>query len=589
MARVERVTAPLPHGVPQLGDGVVTLRAHRPEDLERIVEQCTDAHMTAWTTVPRPYAVSDAETFLGLVRAGWLHPTGLRAWAIADDTDTYLGSIELTPHGPAYRLGYGLHPQARGQGRMARAVRLVCGWAFEQGAPLVRWDAVVGNWASRHTAWACGFTFHGTDRGHLYADPLGLRDAWVGTLAAGEPMHPAGAWLRPATLAGERVVLRAWGDDDEGDLPGTAEPGVDRPPTRAEFAGWLRAARERAAEGAAATWCLADRHTDAVLGGIRLGGLADPARPGTAHLGFWLLTAHRGHGYVHEALDLLVPHAFGAAADGGLGLTRIASAARAGNLTSQRTLYAAGFRVVGTEGSAARAGDLDPVDVVTVEVLACDDREAQRSRPIPVPVLHTPRLRLRPWGAGDGPQPGDDPDEAALTFMSPRAQPTAEGFAEWLAWRARQALAGDSVLWCIADRVTDRALGSVSVFAMGPAAGRFQGEVGYWLYPSTRGRRTIAEVLPVVVDHALRPVAEGGLGLQRLHAGTDALNEPSQAVLRAAGFRVWGRARSDCRRGDGTLSDSLYVELLAADPRGMSTQAAPASTHSPPAVSHAVK
>lgn len=582
------MNAPHPDCVTVLTDGVVTLRAHRPGDVARMVQQCRDPLMVRWTTVPRPYAVGDAETFLGLVRAAWLEPTGLRAWAVTDDTDAFLGTLELRPHGPAYTAAFGLHPQGRGRGLMARALALACGWAFGQGAPLVRWDAFVGNWASRRTAWACGFTIHGTDRGHGYAGTTGLRDAWVGSLAAAEPMAPSHPWLRPATLEGERVGLRAFGDDDQADLPDTSEPGIDRAPARAEYDAWVLRTREQAAEGRALTWCLADRHTDAVLGAVRLGGLADPARPGTAHLGYWLLAGHRGHGYVHDALDLLVPHAFGPAEAGGLGLTRIAAAAHVDNLASQRTLYAAGWRPCGTEGSAARAGALDPVEVVAFELLVTDDRAAQRVRPLPVPVLHTERLRLRPWGPGDGPGPGDEPDEAALAFMPAHASPSPGSFPEWLAQRHRRALCGDAVSWCIADRHTDRALGSIAVFAMGPEDGRFQGEVGYWLYPSVRGRRTIAEVLPLVVDHAFRPVADGGLGLSRLQAGTDAANEPSQAVLRAAGFREWGRASGDYRRADGTPSDSVYLALLATDARGMTTQAAPARTHNPPAVSHAV-
>lgn len=584
------MAAPYPDCVPRLTDGVVVLRAHRPSDVDRLVEQCTDPLMIAYTTVPRPYAAADAQDFIAGAEAGWADPAGPRAWVVTDHSDDYLGTIDLRPHGPAYGVGYGLHPAGRGRGLAARALPLVCAWAFDHGAPLVRWNAFVGNWASRHTAWSCGFTIHGTDRGHVVAPTVGLVDTWVGSLVAGEPTAPARPWLRAPTLDGDRVRLRAFRDDDASQLPDEPDaafgvPGVDAGPARAGFAAWLLKAREQAADGHAVQWCLADRHTDEVLGGLRLGGLAAAGRPGSAHLGYWLLPRHRGHGYLQEALDLVVTHAFAPAADGGLACTRLAADTLADNLPSLRALYAAGWRRCGTEG--APGGDRSRAAVVCLELLSTDDRQAQRRRPLALPVLQTERLRLRRWGPDDGPGPGDEPDEAALTFMPADAQPTQAGFADWL--RRREAAQGTSLAWCLAERDTDRALGGVAIFGLDPGPEGFDGEVGYWLYPSARGRHAIAEILPRVLDHAFRAVADGGLGLARLHASIDAENEPSQAVLRGAGFRETGRCRIDWRRPDGTLSDSVYFELLATDPRGMSTHAAPASTQSPPAVGHAVK
>ena len=39
---------------PTLTDGVVTLRAHRPEDVDEIFVQGSDPVMQQWTTVPVP-------------------------------------------------------------------------------------------------------------------------------------------------------------------------------------------------------------------------------------------------------------------------------------------------------------------------------------------------------------------------------------------------------------------------------------------------------------------------------------------------------------------------------------------------------
>ena len=112
---------PFPACVPVLTDGHVRLRAHRPEDAERIVESANDPESMRWTTVPRPYPPVEAERFLGLIRAGWEDAAGNRLWAIEEVDDTegrLLGTIDIRPTvapGVA-EVGFGLHPDARGSG-----------------------------------------------------------------------------------------------------------------------------------------------------------------------------------------------------------------------------------------------------------------------------------------------------------------------------------------------------------------------------------------------------------------------------------------------------------------------------------------
>src|SRR4051794_41886411 len=54
----------LPPWAPTLTDGVVTLRAHRPDDADRVVAQCRDPLMQRWTSVPVPYERRHAEEWL---------------------------------------------------------------------------------------------------------------------------------------------------------------------------------------------------------------------------------------------------------------------------------------------------------------------------------------------------------------------------------------------------------------------------------------------------------------------------------------------------------------------------------------------
>lgn len=179
------------------------------------------------------------------------------------------------------------------------------------------------------------------------------------------------------------------------------------------------------------------------------------------------------------------------------------------------------------------------------------------------PVFETSRLRLRPWRDADAPGPDEGPDADSLRFMPAGAQPGPDDFPAWLAKRRQDMDAGGDLHWCIADRITDTMLGNVQIFRMGPPEGRFQGELGYWLRPGARGRRIVGEAIEAVAAYAFRPVADGGLGLVRLHAATDSDNYASQAILRSAGFRQWGADHKAWRRSDGSLSDGLYFELLA--------------------------
>ena len=45
----------IPPWAPTLTDGVVTLRAHRPADVDDVLAQGRDPVMQRWTTVPVPY------------------------------------------------------------------------------------------------------------------------------------------------------------------------------------------------------------------------------------------------------------------------------------------------------------------------------------------------------------------------------------------------------------------------------------------------------------------------------------------------------------------------------------------------------
>ena len=146
----------------ELGGERVMLRAFRADDVQRIVEGCSDERTRYWLiSLPRPYEISHALAYLEAVQE--LAATGSgEVWCVADPDDgRCLGSISLEGLGGYAKraeIGYWAHPEARGRGVITEAVRLVTEYAESSG----RIDSImircaVGNRASRHVAEAAGY------------------------------------------------------------------------------------------------------------------------------------------------------------------------------------------------------------------------------------------------------------------------------------------------------------------------------------------------------------------------------------------------------------------------------------------------
>lgn len=556
--------------IPTLTDGVVTLRALTLDDLEAVVEQSSDPETTRWTFVPEPYTEADGRQFIDRSLAEWQADTRCE-WAIEAD-GRFAGLVSHESRGGgAVEIAYAAHPAARGRGHMTRAVRLAARHAFDRGAVVVLWHAQVGNFGSRKVAWRCGFTLGGSTVATRHDQVV---EVWSGHLWPGDAMEPRGRWLFPPVLEGDGLRIRPFRASDGAALPVHHDELMHRfssvLPTRDTFPDWLLRRRTSEATGSAVACAIAAAESDLLLGGVDLHRLDVPLFPGTAVLGYWLVESARGRGVVSRALELVLPWSFSPLAQGGLGLHGLSAGCAAPNLASARVLRRAGLAFVGTQRQANREGGslTGPVhDELLFDLLATDDRDAQRVVPHRLPVLGTARYRLRRWRDDDVPAPDEGPDAASLRFMPPFAHPTPETYAAWLARHRAIAAAGVGVDWCVADRETDHALGNVTVFHLDPGREGFQAEIGYWLHPGARGRRVLGEALPVVLDHAFRCRPDGGLGLTRLHAGTVADNIASQRVLLAAGFRRWGDDRQAWRNSEGELTDGVYFELLATDPR----------------------
>jgi ribosomal-protein-alanine N-acetyltransferase len=361
-----------PDEVPILIDAEagVTLRAAGSGDLPGMVEQCRDPEMIRWTSVPTPddgYQLRDAAEFLALTAAGWTSGERL-GWTIEAQRGAargFCGSIDLRLEGDGIaEVGFGLHPEARGRGMMTAALQLVCDYGFQvAGLEVIRWRAVVGNWASRRVAGNVGFIFDGTVR-RLLAHRGELLDGWIATLTREDPRVPQ-PWLQPVELQGRGIRLRAFHTSDVERIveacsdPRTAQwlVSMPRPYQRHNAFAYLDSLRELAARGIGVTWCMADPEDDRCLGSISLDGLNGYARRG--EIGYWAHPDARGRGVVTEAVRLVTQHA----RNTGLARSLIIRCARS-NTASRRVAERAGYTKVGIQPASEPLGDGQLADLV---------------------------------------------------------------------------------------------------------------------------------------------------------------------------------------------------------------------------------
>lgn len=349
--------------VPTLTDGVVTLRAHRDEDIVACYEQCQDPVSQAWTTVPVPYAMDDARRFVREVMpGGWASD---QEWGFAveapdaDGRPRYAGTVSLRNEGDRRaEIAYGSHPWVRGTGHVERALRLLLDWGFRPSSAggrdleTVIWWANEGNWASRKVAWRLGFSFAGTVRRWL-PQRGDLLDAWVGSLSHDDPREARTPWLDVPRIEGDRVRLRAHRPED---LERVVEGGSDertaywlgrlpQPYDRTQGSWFLTHRSEGMAAGTDLHWMIADPDTDVALGTVSLMHLHE----GMAEIGYWAHPAARGRRVMTEAVRLASRHAVIDVEDGGLGLHRVYATVAVDNTASRHVLEANGYAFIGTE------------------------------------------------------------------------------------------------------------------------------------------------------------------------------------------------------------------------------------------------
>jgi len=348
-----------PLSVPVLSDGVVTLRAHVPTDIDPMVEMSVDPQMVRWTAIPTPNTREMSEQFaFTIIPRGWDDGTH-RGWAIEVD-GRYAGNVDVR-HKPIADIGFALHPAARGRGVMARAVRLAVDWSLtEGGVEIVHWRSHVGNEASLRVAHATGFTLHGTTPGMLNERGRVL-DAWTGSIRFGDAPYARTDWAGSTVLESDRLRLRPFTEADVRRVVEACSDPLTRhylamlpiPYTPTTARAYLHDCLWQAATGAKATWAVADRESDELLGNIQVMDLLG-VNSDHGEIGYWLHPDARGRGVMTEATRMVVQHALD---PDGLDRRRLTLYSAVDNRASNAVAAANGFRLYGTQRVAERLGD----------------------------------------------------------------------------------------------------------------------------------------------------------------------------------------------------------------------------------------
>jgi RimJ/RimL family protein N-acetyltransferase len=167
----------------------LVLRPPTADDIDAIFAACQDPDIQRFTSVPSPYARTDAEDFVRLV-AEWWADGSQAVWTVYEQ-DVLVGAVGLhhIDQGAA-EIGYWGVAERRGRGILGEASRAVTDWGFGT-LGLVRqsWRAVAGNVPSARLARSLGFRYEGTMR-QAFVHGAHRDDGWIAGLLASDDRSP---------------------------------------------------------------------------------------------------------------------------------------------------------------------------------------------------------------------------------------------------------------------------------------------------------------------------------------------------------------------------------------------------------------
>lgn len=180
-----------------------------------------------------------------------------------------------------------------------------------------------------------------------------------------------------------------------------------------------------------------------------------------------------------------------------------------------------------------------------------------------LPVLESARLRLRPFRADDA---GDlfamFAAADVVRFWSSPAMIDIGEARQLIREIVEEFESGELHEWVLETKADAGFVGTCSLAHLDAANRR--GEIGFALRREAWGHGYIAEILPVLVEHAFTD-----LGLHRLEADVDPRNAASIRALERLGFRTEGLLRERWQ-ATGEVQDSVFMGLLEPEWRARS-------------------
>lgn len=173
-----------------------------------------------------------------------------------------------------------------------------------------------------------------------------------------------------------------------------------------------------------------------------------------------------------------------------------------------------------------------------------------------LPVLVSERLRLRPFTQADAGDLFAMFSVADVTrFWSSPQMTDVEQAHQLIREIIDEFASGELHEWVLELRDQPGLIGTCALAHLDAANRR--GEIGFALRREAWGKGYVAEILPVLVEHAF-----GSLGLHRLEADVDPRNAASIRALERLGFQREGLLRERWQ-ATGEVQDSLLMGLLA--------------------------
>lgn len=279
-----------------------------------------------------------------------------------------------------------------------------------------------------------------------------------------------------------------------------------------------------------------------------------------ATIGFILHPWARGRGVMSSAVRLALQWAFAETE-----LESVTWLSRVGNVASRRVAWASGFAFHGT---LPRQLGRPPLSDAWIGTIVAGDELRPRTRWLIPAILRGERIVLRPFTDADVPRIVEACSDARSkhwlsTLPSPYTEDSARAYLDTMPPAESVA---HRVAWCGADPDTDLLLANIAIFDLGgddPSAG----EIGFWTHPGARGRGVMTEAVGLVVEYALTPLTDSGLGLRRLQLLAAAGNAASGHIARRTGFLEVGRERQAELLGDGSYDDLITFDVLVGDDR----------------------